>query len=202
MTEGTNSVINVDGKQYFGGAYDEMCVLPPLVNGGSQLLIAKMGAGQDLKGRTLVAGGTYSEQEVAPVNIYNFFDLSISGKIKQLPSPLVNEETLSNFNFFDCKDINNDGLPDLVSYAFTRPGFNERVADRGKPTIYLNNGKGQLVRANISMLPGHSAGNELQSRLIDVNGDGIVDLVLFGSATDGGGGAIEIDLLRSPLTLP
>lgn len=202
LTEGTNSVVNADGKQYFGGAYDEMCVLPSLVNGGSQLLIAKMGASQDLKGRTLVAGGTYSEQEAAPVNIYNFFDLSVSGKIKQLPSPLINEETLSNFNFFDCKDINNDGLPDLVSYAYTRPGFKERVADRGKPTVYLNNGKGQLVRANISMLPGHSTGNELQSRLIDVNGDGIVDLVLFGSATDGGGGAIEIHLLRSPLTLP
>lgn len=89
--------------------------LPPLVNGGSQLLIAKMGAAQYLKGRTLVDGGTYPVQEVAPVNIYNFFDLAVSGKLKQLPSPLVNEETLSNFNFFDCKDINNNGLPDLVS---------------------------------------------------------------------------------------
>lgn len=202
LTEGTAAVISVNGKQYFGGVYDEMCVLPPLVEGGSQLIVAKMGAALDPRGDTLVAGGTYSEQELTPVQFYNFFDFSISTNIRQVPSPLVNEETLSSFSFFDCKDINNDGLPDLVSYAYTRPGFNERVADRGKPTVYLNNGKGQLVRANISMLPGHSAGNELQSRLIDVNGDGIVDLVLFGSATDGGGGAIEIHLLRFPLTLP
>ena len=109
--------------------------------------------------------------------------------------------TQSNFNFFDCKDVNNDGLPDLVSYAFTRPGFYERIADGGKPTIYLNNGKGQLVRADISNLPKYSGGNELQSTMADVNGDGISDLILFGSTTHQGGGNIQIHLLRSNLQL-
>lgn len=202
LTQGTNSVISVDGKQYFGGAYDEMCVMPALVKGGPQLLVAKMGAAQDTRGRTLVAGGTYSEQEAAPVNFFNFFDPTPGADFKPRPSPVVNEEINSNFNFFDCKDINSDGLPDLVSYAFTRPGFKERVAERGKPTVYLNNGKGQLVRIDLTALPGHSAGNELQGRLVDVNGDGIVDLMLFGSATDRGGGSIEVHLLRGQLKLP
>jgi hypothetical protein len=198
---GTNSVIEVDGRQYFGGGFDEMCVMPPLQAGGPRVLIAKMGAARDAQDRRLVAGGNYTELEALPVQFYNFFELG-NNSFKAVPSPIVDEEIRSNVNFFDCKDINNDGLPDLVSYAFTRPGFNERTADKGKPTIYLNNGQGKLVRADISKLPGHTAGNELQSLMTDVNNDGIIDLLLFGSTTHLGGGAIEVHLLRDNIQLP
>ncbi len=202
LTEGTSSVVTVDGNQYFGGAYSESCVMPPLSSGGSRLLVAQMGASKSTTSQTLVAGQTYSEREASPVSFYNFFEIDGAGSIKKIASPIVNEEIKSNFNFFDCKDINADGLPDLVSYAFTRPGFNERVAEGGKPTIYLNNGKGQLVRADISALPTNNAGSELQSTLWDVNGDGITDLILFGSTTYAGGGEIKIHLLRSKIQLP
>jgi len=201
LTSGLQAVKTINGKQYFGGAYDEMCIMPALQKGGSRLLLAKMGAAQDTKGRNLIAGQTYSEQETTPVNFYNFFALDATGNLNPIPSPIINEESQSNFNFFDCKDVNNDGLPDLVSYAFTRPGFYERIADGGKPTIYLNNGKGQLVRKDIGNLPKYSGGNELQSTMADVNGDGISDLILFGSTTHQGGGNIQIHLLRSNLQL-
>ncbi|NBO55647.1 MAG: VCBS repeat-containing protein [Actinobacteria bacterium] len=202
QTVGKNTVISVDGKQYFGGMYDEICVMPPLHSGGSRYVVAKLGVEKDKQDRTLVAGGAYAEKDTLPVNILNFYELASSGDLKSIPSPIVNEEIASNFNFFDCKDVNNDGLPDLVSYAFSRPGFNERGTERGKPTVYINNGKDQLVKIDISALPGYSAGNELQSLMTDVNGDGITDLMLFGSATDSGGGAIEVHLLRSYLRAP
>jgi hypothetical protein len=201
LTEGTNTVVEIDGKQYFGGAYDEFCVMPPLKSGSPRLVVAKLGVAKDKFGRVLVPGGSYSEREAIPVNMFNFFELTDRLELQSIPSPIVNEEIESNFNFFDCKDINNDDLPDLVVYAFTRPGFNERVAERGKPTVYLNNGNYQLVRADLSSMPGHSAGNELQSIMTDVNGDGVADLVLFGSTTDLGGGAIEIYLYKSGLRL-
>ena len=202
LTPGTNSVVAIDGKQYFGGAYDEMCVMPPLTANGPRLLIAKMGVAQDTKGRTLVAGQTYSEQEATPVNIYSFFEIESTGGLKKISSPIVNEEIQSNFNFFDCKDINNDGYPDLVSYAFTRPGFNERVAEGGKPTIYINDKSGKLVKADVGYLPKNTAKSELQSSMTDVNGDGNVDLLLYGSSAIGGGGEIIINLLRSKIQLP
>jgi hypothetical protein len=202
LTSGTNSVVTVNNKQYFGGAYDEMCVMPPLVAGGPRLIIAKMGAAKDSKGRVLSAGQAYSELEAVPANFFNFFEINSATEFRPLASPIVNEETQSNFNFFDCKDINNDGLPDLVSYAFTRPGFSERVVERGKPTIYLNNGRGQLVKVDLGFLPRYSSGNELQSVMVDVYQDGIIDLLLFGSTTDFGGGNIEIHLLNSDIRLP
>ena len=202
LTAGTNSVVTVDGQQYFGGAYTETCVMPPLSAGGSRLLVALMSAEKNKTTNTLIAGQTYSEQEAAPVNFYNFFEINDSGVIKKIASPIINEEIQSNFNFIDCKDINSDGLPDLVSYAFTRPGFNERVAEGGKPTIYLNNGKGQLVKVDISYLPVNTAGSELQSTMTDVNGDGNIDLLLFGSTAYAGGGDIKIYLLRTNIQLP
>jgi hypothetical protein len=202
LTAGTNSVVTVDGQQYFGGAYTETCVMPPLSAGGSRLLVALMSAEKNKTANTLIAGQTYSEQEAAPVNFYNFFEINDSGVIKKIASPIINEEIQSNFNFIDCKDINSDGLPDLVSYAFTRPGFNERVAEGGKPTIYLNNGKGQLVKVDISYLPVNTAGSELQSTMTDVNGDGNIDLLLFGSTAYAGGGDIKIYLLRTNIQLP
>jgi len=202
LTAGTNSVVTINGKQYFGGGYDETCVMPSLNANGPRLLIAKMGAAQDTKGKTLVAGQTYSEQEATPVNIYNFFEIDSMGNLKQITSPIINEETQSNFNFFDCKDINNDGFPDLVSYAFTRPGFNERVAEGGKPTIYINNKLGKLVKVDIGYLPKNTAQSELQSNMTDANGDGIIDLLLYGSTTHAGGGEIKINLLKSKIQLP
>ncbi|NCW86152.1 MAG: VCBS repeat-containing protein, partial [Oxalobacteraceae bacterium] len=201
-TEGTNTVISIDGRQYFGGSYDEFCVMPSLRPGGPRLLLAKLGVAKDKFGRQLVAGGSYDEYEAKPVNMFVFYEIEEGQRIKQISSPIVNEEIESNFNFFDCgKDVNNDDLPDLVVYAFTRPGFGERVAERGKPTIYLNDGNGKLVRADLSGWPGHSAGNELQSIMTDVNGDGVIDLVLYGSASDSGGGVIEIYLMRAPARL-
>jgi len=198
-TEGTNTVISIDGLQYFGGSYDEFCVMPALRAGGPRLLLAKLGVAKDKFGRQLVAGGSYDEFEAKPVNMFVFYEIEEGQRIKQISSPIVNEEIESNFNFFDCdKDLNNDNLSDLVAYSYTRPGFAERVAERGKPTIYLNNGNGKLVRADLSGWPGHSAGNELQSTMTDVNGDGIIDLLLYGSATDAGGGVIEIYLMRAP----
>jgi len=68
--------------------------------------------------------------------------------------------------------------------------------------VYINNGKEQLVRADISALPGHSAGDEPQSVMTDVNADGVTDLLLFGSATDSGGGSIEVHLLQPVLRAP
>ena len=48
----------------------------------------------------------------------------------------------------------------------------------------------------------NTAKSELQSSMTDVNGDGNVDLLLYGSSAIGGGGEIKINLLKSKIQLP
>jgi hypothetical protein len=197
------SVATIDGRQYFGGAHDGSCAMPPLRPGGSPLLVAKVGAVRDKRGRMPEPGQTYTESvDTWPVNIMRFFEIDASGAFQPIPSPIVDEEIFSVIGRFDCKDINGDGLPDLVSYAVSSAHDRERVAEAGKPTVYLNDAKGRLVRLDIGHLPGSTATGATHSFLSDVDGDGVIDLLLSGTTTTWGGGAIEIHLLRAPLRLP
>jgi hypothetical protein len=115
-----------------------------------------------------------------------FFELD-QGMLTEIPSPIIGEEPDNNFNFFECRDINND----------------LRLEEAGKPIFFINDQRGSLVNLNISMLPGHSSGGEggLQSTISDVNQDGHIDVILFGLTAADNTDDIEILLLRDDLQL-
>jgi hypothetical protein len=195
-TLGTVSVFTIGDQQLAGGAFDGFCQMPALTDNGKPMLVGKFGSMRfDVP---LVQGNTYDQDDSQGINTFVFAEYD-GGVLKVVDSPIINEEEEVGGNFFDCKDVNNDSYPDLVYYAFTRPGFDERTEHKGKPIVYLNDGQGQLVNRDLSELPGHTSGNELQSQLVDVDGDGIMDIMLYGSATDRDGGNFEIHLLSRDL---
>lgn len=203
LTLGKNFVTTIDGRQILGGHYEESCAMPPLRPGGSPLFVAKV-SGQSLdQGRRIEPGQTYTEGAgMSVVNIFRFFEVDSAGAFRPIPSPIVDEEIFSTVMFFDCKDVNGDGLPDLASYTNAPPGVGDPAAPPGRPTIYLNDGAGRLVRLSTAALPGGTARTAMRSILTDIDGDGIVDVVMAGANTAWRGGDIEIHLMRAPLRLP
>ena len=198
---GTTSVYTINGEQYAQAAFDSFQIMEGGLSGSDDdLIVGKIAASID-RYRDYVEGAEdpYKENEAAPVNIYQFFEFSDAG-VTLVESPIINEEANTTYNFFDAKDINGDGYLDLATYAFSLPYLNNRVEEGGKPIIYLNDGFGKLINTNIDHLPGKDGYNlYLQSLVNDVNNDGIVDYLIFGTTSKDDGGIIDIHLLREPI---
>lgn len=171
------SVLDLNGKDYF---------------------IAKLSA-MDLKeGEELDFNQTYQESgnEFSSYNTLLFFEVSQNGSVELVSSPILEEVTNVNYNFFDVVDINGDGFKDIVISAYSRPGFNELVESGGHPIVYLGSELGTFKKADISNLPKHSSyelgeGLELYGKFKDMNSDGYFDLVLTGTSE----ASVEVILL-------
>jgi hypothetical protein len=87
-------------------------------------------------------------------------------------------------------DINNDGKPDVVinSTNFFYVGSHPGTTPLTKYLIYLNNGNGNFTDITATALPGfdQTLAGGYNVRVIDVNGDGYLDLA-FDGATWGSG---------------
>jgi hypothetical protein len=141
-----------------------------------------------------VLGEDQGEFEWKNVNPLVFFSYGDTG-LYRIPGPLVNEEAEVNYNFYEGRDINGDGLEDLVVYGFTQPWNDSRVDQAGKPILYLNDGNGSLVWEDLSSWPGYSeSGDELQGLMHDINNDGVEDLLIYGLRA--AAGDIEIHLMK------
>lgn len=77
-----------------------------------------------------------------------------------------------NANFFDCKDVNEDGFDDIVVYPYD---------NSGKPLVYLNNKSNGFSYFSSNAFPSISNqwGSSATSILEDFDGDNIPDLLLF-----------------------
>jgi hypothetical protein len=202
-TLGTVSVFSVNGQQYFNPSIQELTVLPNSNNLGKSILVARVAASQHRYDALLIEGELYNEDDADPVAMYLFYEQS--GDALRLLDEFYIEPTRTNANFFDYRDINEDGFVDLISYAFTEPWRGDDPKLGGKPFIYVADDKKNLMLVDLSTFPTHSKtvefGPSFQSILHDVNNDGYMDLVLFGTGTNQGSGDIEIHFLKTHITL-
>jgi len=195
-TESTIRVYDIGGELFFGSAFESFDILKGGLSGyDDDLIVGKLNSQILIDGGTIVEGVIYHQDSISPVNTFHFFEFSEAG-LTSIDSPIVNEETNYIGNYFDTEDITGDDYPDLVSYAFTTPYNNSRVAEDGKPIVYVNDGAGNLVWTNISELPGFYADDASQSLVHDVDGDDIVDLLLFTLRVGRGTGDIKIHILN------
>jgi len=199
---GPVNVVEVNGKRYFGGAYFQTCTASNVFGNNDRYLIGKVSSAAI--DEEIVAGQIYDERNARPVNVLQFFRID-ENQLVPVESPIVNEEININANFFDCSDINNDGLADVVVYAYTQPWAGSRENAGGKPIVYINDGAGSLVKKSLEAIPEHSTagkngvGPSLQSLVRDMNGDGVKDIILMGEQTGGVGSSVgnfEIHIMR------
>jgi len=186
---GPMDVMLVNDEQYLGIAASQMCVMDDAT------VIAMYDGWKPTV--EVYEGGTYDVDDMDDHRFLLVFDI-VDNKLVQREDAFVNEVNQYNANFFECGDINNDGLSDVVISEFSR---GERQFG-GKPMVYLNNGSKFVMYENAEEpMPGHSGVQDnAQGYLHDMNSDGYVDVVVFGetTATDGN---IEIYTTTDYLTL-
>ena len=191
---GTSAVIEIDGTLHLDGAIEALRYMKSPLDPSQSMVVGKMSAVLRADGEPIVLGEDQGEFEWKNVNPLVFFSYDDSG-LYRIPSPLVNEEAEVNYNFYEGRDINGDGLDDLVVFGFTQPWRNSRVDQAGKPILYLNDGNGSLVWEDLSSWPGYSnTDGELQGLMHDINNDGIEDLLIYGLRANTGD--IQIYLMK------
>lgn len=201
-TLGPVDVVEVNGERYFMGAYFQTCTASNLFENNDRYLIAQVSSAST--DEEIVEGQVYDQDDTRNVSILQFFKID-GNQLILVESPIVDEEIDINANFFDCSDINGDGMADVVMYAYTQPWANSRENAGGKPIVYVNDGSGSLIRKSLEAIPGHSTAGEngmgpsLQSIVHDMNNDGIKDIILMGYSTGGPDseeGDFEIHIIR------
>ena len=81
----------------------------------------------------------------------------------------------TNVNFIEAIDVNNDGYEDLVKYPYRY---------EGKPIVYLNNTQGSFSElTNNNVFPSYIDFVDT-SQFIDINGDGVLDIIFRQSGTN------------------
>lgn len=108
------------------------------------------------------------------------------------------QPTHDQYTDMECRDVNDDGYGDLVVYSLGKP-----------PRIFLNDHAGRLRRVPDQLLPPSrvegGGGAAWQGMLLDVDGDGILDLTFFPRGYCSAGSAcatMQIWKGRRPLPLP
>ena len=121
---------------------------------------------------TVSEGQTITSDQTPLMSKIFAFDVSDSEEeIELFPNHGIHEK---NVNFIEVLDVNNDGFDDVVKYPY---GY------EGKPIVYLNNTSGSFVElSNDNIFPSFIEGVDT-SQFIDVNGDGILDIVFRYSST-------------------
>jgi hypothetical protein len=110
-----------------------------------------------------------------PANFLNFYNID-KGILSKSTAKVINEEYIVNSNFMDVLDLNYDGYEDLVVYSYAG-----EVVDSPLAIIYLNDNKGNLYRADSNAFIPQPSGMWWgeASKLGDLNGDGIYDMIVF-----------------------
>jgi hypothetical protein len=170
-----------------------MCFFDEQIDDSGKIaFLALFGTNKHKDGETIVEGETYSDDDFNARQVAKVF-LTDGEIIEEIQNPFDFYDEYVFANYMDCKDLNNDGYADYARNVFSRTYGYEVPRDRGgTPILNLNNQSGGMVEyeSNTSyIMPGHSLlkGNSVnesaghgQGYFYDVNGDGVLDIVVFG----------------------
>ena len=216
LTKGVVSYVSVNGKDLIGGHYNQMCLLGPIVTNGPRYVVGHTGGATLKSGEKLQpvgSGVVYNESNEDGIweetGSFSFYEINEDNyKLTPVSSPIFNEDYSANVWKFDCTDINNDGLEDLIAYSFEGPDISDpsysgpvkEGGNGGHPIIYLSNGKGELINVDSSFLPVYPRDDwgRAITNSIDVNNDGIVD---FLQRLDDSPSDVVIHMMKNPVSI-
>ena len=114
--------------------------------------------------------GAYYQDDGQGFSKFEFYSTE-NQTLTPLAVQILDEDTQQNINFFDCIDLTNDNLIDLVVYPYS---------NIGAPIVYINTGAGIFARLDDQKLPQEPTnwGDQASSQFFDYNGDGIHDLII------------------------
>jgi len=161
-------VYNIRGKNYFDGMISEMCQK-------EDIIVASINASKLISGE-IVEGGFYSESDTTPVVMLALYKIE-NDKLLTYDKTIKDEEINHNYNFFDCKDVNNDGKKDIIASVFSQQ-WNDYDNNKGVPEIYIN-ADDHYYNLDTSNWPTYSNNEDTQGFLFDFDNNGTSDLVIF-----------------------
>jgi len=150
----------------FGG-YNESCSMKIHPNNKEIVVLQGTGAIIGFDGNKI----TIPERS-KPISFFKAFEID-NNKLKEVPLNIKDEQVEDiNSNFFDCKDINNDGYIDLIKYPYNKTGL---------PFVYLNNKNNGFEYIGNKMFPDTSNdwATEATTLLHDFDKDGVADLLVW-----------------------
>jgi len=177
--DGHKTAVHQIGDHYtVGVATDEMCKLDNFSGNGNSAVAVELW-GSSFREDILVEDGyNYSNEDLENYRNLKVYEIANGKMIDKHP-----ETTAKRYNayYMECTDLNNDGFSDVLIQKSNRDSTYQ-----SDPIVYINNnGELTLYQAqDEDHFPDHSGTKKYQywggvSRLIDVDSDGLVDLVTF-----------------------
>ncbi|MGB0288198.1 hypothetical protein [Aequoribacter sp.] len=167
----------INGKELIIDAFtQEGCTIQ---DQGSSYFMAQVSGtgivGQNQLDKTRVYGQNDATDEEF-LSVLMFLDIS-SDDVILSPLKVTNEQMIEHGNFFDCRDVNGDGLTDVVMHNFAN-SWRDNWTKLQTPYVYLNNGATGFTYVDYEQgTPFSNEFGEYTGILHDMNGDGIEDLV-------------------------
>jgi hypothetical protein len=164
--EGTSTLSSIDGIPITGYGHSASGTMELFPNSSPVAIFKANG----VIIRSPREDGAYYENDGQAFSTFEFYSTA-DNVLTPLSISILGEDQQKNINFFECIDLTNDNLLDIIAYPYSNTGM---------PIVYVNTGAGVFAKLSDQKLPqaDNNWGNQASSKFFDYNDDGIMDLIV------------------------